>query len=1341
MGLKTPVSRQLLLRGKPDTFENAIEAAREIELVLEFESKPMELNAKISSVEDCDTGLQAALKDLDRAIGKHGGTDSECGAMLSCCSGVLEDRSRNLVMATSRTAIGANGLPLNVMGQVDLDICVGNFRTVHTFIVVRDLTFECILGADFLKVNKAVMDFRNNTLHLGNSTIKIPSSDVSVSSDDAHSISVHALEDMDIPGRSVRLVIATLQKGSCGSTEWISEGLIEPATVLPKHLCVARSLGRVLSEGSILVQVMNVSPTAVKVYKGIQLGQFVPQRNLILMESNVATVGSGNRREVTTFNLDSTEITDSEKHELRNLLRKFDDLFVIYIVHNIGLGLWVLAGGKEDDKEKTAFSTEKGHFEFNVMPFGLTNAPATFQRLMECILAGLTGEQCLIYIDDIIVFSASFPEHLERLTNVFLKLQDAGLKLKSEKCKFVQKAVKYLGHVVSAEGICPDPAKTEVVVSYPVPTSAKEIKQFMGLCNYYRRFVKDYSKIAAPLFKLLSKRMLSFLHGIQRVRMLFEELKSRLVSPPILAYPDFKQPFLLHTDASDAAIGAVLSQVQGGTERVIAYWSRKLQKAERNYSTTEREALAVVASLKEFYPYVYGFPCKLITDHNPLTSLKGIKDVGGRLTRWLLFLQQFKLDFQYKPGRLHTNADTLSRIPSRDNTVAAIEELVSEDTLHTFLKAQEEDPALGKVIEALKNGTAVPSSTVPGLKKTFLQDGLLCHKFRASCSDSVCTQLVVPKRTTEKVKERFYWPGYEMDIQNWVQECQQCQKRNPPQPHPLAPLGSIKCTYPFDVISWDIMGPLPLSTKGHKYGVPRSLHSDQGANLNSQLRHMALEKKGKRSGEFSTCNDPRLQLNDFIWFVRDACCLVNEVPSSACASSRTGWASATILQASTKTAGMSVTCKQHQRTSQQEIMKMSRVKWRLRVQAMKTQVMQPKPTVPHRQHEFSLAAGEFVLKLLENFIIKLQEPIERKLGSEFVNRSGHIVELKHHCYDVCNPIGSRKTVHKLGVFYYTIDNIPPILRSKLSSMYLLCICNYTYIQQYGVNAVLKPFVDDVIMLEQGVPFEVAGTKRVLYGTLTVVSADNISAQLLGGFTGLHSAFRKCRDCLGTKTSIQIMAMARVVRNFKNIPKTLAKRHQQFFCYQLLRPSTYLVDEVFYGRGGTLRASTLTNHVKPMTASWCGTPGRTQGKPALPWSQVGQRGGPTTHHDHVMVVAHLVAPKASQRYLGPRFGLMEEAKMIKHCMKINEDAEVHRIKTATIRGTSYHAGDVVILPASDLGDPIFTTIKYMVFLDRDVPIIYFILEYGGTACRLSLLSGPKALKVSCHVVVEDISLIT
>ena len=164
------------------------------------------------------------------------------------------------------------------------------------------------------------------------------------------------------------------------------------------------------------------------------------------------------------------------------------------------------------------------------------------------------------------------------------------MKLRSEKCHFVQKAVKYLGHVVSDKGICPDPAKTDVVANYPIPKNAREVKQFMGLCNYYRRFVKGYSEIAAPLFKLLSKENDKCFTWTSSCQAAFEDLKSRLVAPPILAYPNFQLQFLLYTDASDSAIGAVLSQMQEGQERVIAYWSRKLQKTERNYSTTEREA-------------------------------------------------------------------------------------------------------------------------------------------------------------------------------------------------------------------------------------------------------------------------------------------------------------------------------------------------------------------------------------------------------------------------------------------------------------------------------------------------------------------------------------------------------------------------------------------------------------------------------------------------------------------------------------------------------------------------------------------------------------------------------
>ena len=341
------------------------------------------------------------------------------------------------------------------------------------------------------------------------------------------------------------------------------------------------------------------------------------------------------------------------------------------------------------------------------------------------------------------------------------------------------------------------------------------------------------------------------------------------------------------------AMGAVLAQVQKGKERVICYWSRQLTKPEHGYSTTEKEALAAVLAVKEFYPYVYGFPFKLITDHNPLTSLKGLKDFGGRLTRWMLFLQQFNFQFEYKQGVTHSNADALSRIPPAvpaPPVVTIIHEWTG--SIDSLRDAQGKDLKLSPVIKALTNDEPLPPTTAPGLRKAFIHDGLLyCHFCRTSTLPTK-TQLIIPdsmkdtmlqqlhdqaghlgiSKTTEKVKARFYWPGYEQDIQNWISSCQQCQKRNPPQPAPRAPLGTIKTSHPFEKLSWDIMGPLPTSSKGYqyilvvtdlfskwveafplhatdsetlarilvdeivcRYGVPVYLHSDQGANLNSQV--------------------------------------------------------------------------------------------------------------------------------------------------------------------------------------------------------------------------------------------------------------------------------------------------------------------------------------------------------------------------------------------------------------------------------------------------------------------------------------------------------------------------
>ena len=209
------------------------------------------------------------------------------------------------------------------------------------------------------------------------------------------------------------------------------------------------------------------------------------------------------------------------------------------------------------DREKTAFCTPLGLFEFRVMPFGLCNAPATFQRLMDLVLAGLQWTSCLVYLDDVIIVGKTFEEHLLHLREVLIRLREAGLKLQPSKCSFCQKKVEFLGHIVSDKGVATDPAKTAQVAKWPTPSSQKEVQQFLGLASYYRRFVKDFATIAKPLHRLTEKTM--DFKWTSECQSAFEELRRNLTAAPILAFPDFEKPFILDTDASDFGVGAVLS--------------------------------------------------------------------------------------------------------------------------------------------------------------------------------------------------------------------------------------------------------------------------------------------------------------------------------------------------------------------------------------------------------------------------------------------------------------------------------------------------------------------------------------------------------------------------------------------------------------------------------------------------------------------------------------------------------------------------------------------------------------------------------------------------------------
>ncbi len=330
------------------------------------------------------------------------------------------------------------------------------------------------------------------------------------------------------------------------------------------------------------------------------------------------------------------------------------------------LGYWQVEMD-EQDIDKMAFVTRQGLFRFTVMPFGLCNAPATFERLMERVLKDLNWKVCLIYLDDIIMYGAGFYPALDRLKMVLKRIREANLKLKPTKCCLMRAEVPFLGHIVSREGVGVDPAKTEAVEKWPTPVNVKDVRAFLGLASYYRRYIPGFSTVAAPITNLTRQ-------GVDLVwddacEGAFRTLKAVLISASVLAYPTREGHFTLSTDASDVGIGAVLEQDQeeGGQviKRVIAYTSKTLSDTQRRYCTTNKELLVVVMAIELFQYYLTGRHFTVVTDHASLTWLRNFKEPDGMVARWTARLQPFDFAIVHRPGKHHSHADGLSRRTSR----------------------------------------------------------------------------------------------------------------------------------------------------------------------------------------------------------------------------------------------------------------------------------------------------------------------------------------------------------------------------------------------------------------------------------------------------------------------------------------------------------------------------------------------------------------------------------------------------------------------------------------------------------------------------------------------------
>jgi len=527
-----------------------------------------------------------------------------------------------------------------------------------------------------------------------------------------------------------------------------------------------------------------------------------------------------------------------------------------------------------EDRDKTAFICPRGMYRYRTMPFGLCNAPSTFQRLIDVALSGLHLEVCLAYLDDIIIFSKTVEDHLERLVRVLGRLRAAKLKLKPSKCSLMQRSISFLGHVVMAGGIATDPAKIKTVSEWPVPTSVKEVRSFLGLTGYYRRFVKGYATIAAPLHQLTKKD--STFVWTPETQTAFETLRDALTTPPVLAMPTDEGEFILDTDASDKSIGSVLSQVQEGEEKVIAYAGRVLDKREANYCVTRKELLAVVYSLKHFRQYLLGRHFKVRTDHAPLTWLRRTPEPIGQQARWLEIMENYDFEVSHRPGTKHSNADAVSRRPCPLKSCVCKQvnletEMTSEKVFSTVLAtsedleaqlgvclsvdglraAQEADPEISAIIKFMQSSAEKPpwkevqllSHDIKVLWNSWprlrLSNGILQRKFESVEGSEVHWQIVLPRelrktflsavhsgmtaahlarrRTAAAIQKRAYWPTWSTDLDNFLRECSACARYYRGATPKNVALQTPLVGEPWYRVSVDITGPHPRSSKSNVY--------------------------------------------------------------------------------------------------------------------------------------------------------------------------------------------------------------------------------------------------------------------------------------------------------------------------------------------------------------------------------------------------------------------------------------------------------------------------------------------------------------------------------------------
>ncbi|CAH9148831.1 unnamed protein product [Cuscuta epithymum] len=468
------------------------------------------------------------------------------------------------------------------------------------------------------------------------------------------------------------------------------------------------------------------------------------------------------------------KVTVKNKYPIPNAQDLFDKLSKARVFTKLDLraGYWQVRISPGDEG-KTTIVTRYGSYEFLVMPFGLTNAPATFCNLMNDVLYEYLDLFVVVYLDDIVVYSNSVEDHIVHLRKVLTQLRRNELYVKKEKCEFCMGQISFLGHVISQGEIKMDSKKVEAIVDWPVPRDVGQLRSFLGLANYYRRFISGYSKRANPLTDLTRKKQSwNWTEACQRA---FEDLKKAVASEPVLKLPDFAAPFEVHTDASDRALGGVLVQ----DEHPVAFESRKLKDAETRYSAHEKEMTAVVHCLEVWRHYLLGTKFKVVTDNVANTYFKSQKKLSPKQARWMEFLDEFDFDWVHRPGRHNAVADALSRKVVDEYVNALV--MVQGNMVERIKEMAKEDPSYQRLCEQVASGA---------VRRYWLEDGVLFGKGGRLYVPVGGLRVELLKETHDPqwaghpgvarmfalLSRDYVWPKMEQDIEAYVRTCLVCQQ-------------------------------------------------------------------------------------------------------------------------------------------------------------------------------------------------------------------------------------------------------------------------------------------------------------------------------------------------------------------------------------------------------------------------------------------------------------------------------------------------------------------------------------------------------------------------------------